>query len=356
MEISKSIILLLSLVLILGVVDSFDYHEKELESEEGLQGMYDRWRDHHKVTEKSHERFNVFKYNVHNIHKINKQNLPYKVEPNQFATLTLHEWSNIYANSKSEHFKALRGTLKPDNLTGTYSEIDINSLPRRIDWREHNAVVPVKSQGQCGSCFAFAAVGGIEGINAIRIGQLKSLSEQQVLDCDTLESRTSYCGGGIVCGVYQFVTEHGGIASDESYPYVGKKETCDKSKYGHHSVTLDGKEDIPKNDEAAVMKAVAHQPVTFSMDPMNDGFMFYKEGIYTGPCGLNVQHAMLHVGYDEAPDGTKYYIVRNSWGDSWGEKGYIRMQRGVANVEGLCNMYLDSTFPLKSFETRNVEL
>ncbi|KAJ0579791.1 putative zingipain [Helianthus annuus] len=183
-----------------------------------------------------------------------------------------------------------------------------------MDWREHNAVTPMKNQGQCGSCFAFAAVGAIEGINAIRTGQLLSLSEQQLLDCDSSD-RTFHCDGGQVCGVFTFVKEHGGIATDEFYPYVGKRETCDTSKYGHHSVTVDGTEYLPEHDEEALLKAVAHQPVTFQMDPGGDGFMFYKEGIYSGPCGMELMHAMLIVGYDQDPDGTKYWIVKNSWGE-----------------------------------------
>ncbi|KAM0066379.1 putative fruit bromelain [Helianthus debilis subsp. tardiflorus] len=91
------------------------------------------------------------------------------------------------------------------------------------------------------------------------------------------------------------------------------------------------------------------------MDPGGDGFMFYKEGIFSGPCGMELMHAMLLVGYDQDPDGTKYWIVRNSWGEGWGEKGYIRMLRGT-QIQGVCNMYGHSNFPLKSPETKNVEL
>ncbi|XP_076921228.1 cysteine protease Amb a 11.0101-like [Bidens hawaiensis] len=357
MEISKSIILLLSLVLVLGVVDSFDYHEKELESEEGLQGMYERWRHHHKVTEKSTERFNVFKYNVYNIHRINKQNLPYKLGINHFATMTAHEWRSTYADTKSNHIKALlgiRNNYNTNNLTTTYGGVDFNSLPPRIDWREHNAVTPVKSQGQCASCFAFASVGAIEGLNAIRTGQLIALSEQQILDCDS-SMRTQACSGGLTCGVCDWVVENGGLATEEFYPYTGKKEFCDRAKFGRHAVTLDGREYTVRDDEQDLMKTVAGQPCAFMMDPGSDNFMFYKEGIYNGPCGYTLTHAMLLVGYDQDPDGTKYWIVKNSWGEGWGEKGYIRMAR-LGTPEGICGMNAEGTFPLKSPETRNIEL
>ncbi|XP_076918987.1 vignain-like [Bidens hawaiensis] len=352
MEISKSILLLLSLVLILGVADSFDYHEKELESEEGLQGMYERWRHHHKVTEKSPERFNVFKHNVHNIHRMNKQNLPYKLGINHFATMTVHEWRNTYANTMSSHMK---------------------SLPPRIDWRKHNAVTPVKAQGQCASCFAFASVGAIEGLNSIRTGQLIGLSEQQILDCDTSE-RTQACSGGLTCGVCDWIVENGGLATEACWLLTdgdntaeiavarrrysnnieqkqqqtpagataaaeaagtrncgGGRSSGDRKlqgaevvvlagvgvvvKFCHHAVTLDGREYTVRDDEQDLMKTVAGQPCAFMMDAGSDNFMFYKEGIYNGPCGYTLTHAMLLVGYDQDPDGTKYWIVKNSWGE-----------------------------------------
>ncbi|KAM0066385.1 putative papain protein [Helianthus debilis subsp. tardiflorus] len=320
MKIKNFIFFSLSLVLILGVVESFNYHEQELESEERFQGLYDRWREHHKVTDRSPQRFNVFKHNVRNIHKKNKMNLGYKLQINEFATMTHHEFRKTHADSKGGHFIALHG-IRKTNLSSSYNDIDINAIPPRMDWREHNAVTPVKNQGQCGSCFTFAAVGAIEGINAIRTGQLLSLSEQQLLDCDSSD-RTFLCEGG---------------------------------QYGHHSVTVDGTKYLPEHDEEALLKAVAHQPVTFQMDPGGDGFMFYNEGIFSGPCGMELMHAMLIVGYDQDPDGTKYWIVKNSWGEGWGEKGYIRMLRGT-QIQGVCNMYGHSNFPLKSPETKNVEL
>ncbi|KAJ0595673.1 putative papain protein [Helianthus annuus] len=173
MKINNFIFFSLSLVLILGVVESFNYHEQELESEEGFQGLYDRCREHHKVTDRSPQRFNVFKHNVRNIHKKNKMNLGYKLQINEFATMTHHEFRKTHADSKGGHFIALHG-IRKTNLSSNYNDMDINAIPPRMDWREHNAVTPMKNQGQCGSCFAFAAVGAIEGINAIRTGQLLS--------------------------------------------------------------------------------------------------------------------------------------------------------------------------------------
>nr|XP_043637817.1 vignain-like [Erigeron canadensis] len=348
MEINKFLLLSLLLALILGVAESFDYHEKELESEEGLKGMYDRWRSHHKVQQKSQERFNVFKYNVQHVHKTNKMNMPYKLELNKFADLTAHEMKIKYADSKIGHFMALQGPMK-NNLT-SFKYKDATNLPPKIDWRERNVVTPVKSQGQCGSCWAFSAVSAVESINAIKTGQLIELSEQQLVDCD---SASAGCDGGLMEPAFKFIVEHGGLATEESYPYTEKHNPCDKSKFGHHSVTLSGQE-YTDGTEEQLMKAVAHQPVSIAMETTENFFM-YKEGIYTGPCGINNNHAMTIVGYDECPEG-KYWIVKNSWGEGWGEKGYVRFQRGIAQPEGLCGINRGAAIPHKDGDTPNADI
>ncbi|XP_071686806.1 cysteine protease Amb a 11.0101-like [Rutidosis leptorrhynchoides] len=353
MEFNNFIILLaLSLALILGIAESFVYHEKELETEEGLQGMYDRWRSYHKVEGKRNpERFNVFKYNVQNIHSKNKMNLPYKLQVNKFADLSTHEIATKYTNTKLEHLFALQGKRKPTNFLYA-NETDI---PKEIDWRNQNAVTPVKDQGDCGAgSWAFAAVGAVEGINAIRTGKLVGLSEQQLIDCD-IKGKDNGCVQGHHDAAMQFIKENGGIATEESYPFVGKQETCDAAKFGRQSVTIDGEEKIPPNNEEAFMKAVAQQPVAIGMVAADD-FAFYKEGVYSGPCAnCPANHVMLVVGFGETPDGKKYYIVKNSWGEWWGDKGYMLMERAT-NPEGLCGMYRLAHIPLKSPDTQNIEL
>lgn len=148
METNKFIIFSVSLIFILGAVESFEYLEKELETEEGLQDMYERWRVHHKVAEKSPDRFNVFKHNVQHVHKTNKMNKPYKLKVNKFAAMTNYEFVNTYADSKLGHNMALRGNLK--DWAWGFSYENQTDLPKSIDWRQKNAVAPIKNQGQCG--------------------------------------------------------------------------------------------------------------------------------------------------------------------------------------------------------------
>ncbi|KAI7743793.1 hypothetical protein M8C21_004838, partial [Ambrosia artemisiifolia] len=296
------------------VVESFKYHEKELESEAGLEGVYDRWRSHYNVKHRSQERFNI------------------------------------------GHIMALKPPrkLKGVEQKSAFQYENATDLPKAVDWRLRSAVVPIKEQGQCGSCWAFAAISAVETINAIRTKKLVSLSEQQLIDCDT-DGRNNGCGGGIIYDAFTFITEKGGISTDESYPYIGERRPCDPKKFGHHSVTLHGNEEVPRNSEEAMMKAVAHGPVTIGMDSSGEDFMFYKEGVYTGPCGTQLLHGMTVIGYDETCEGLPYWIVRNSWGEQWGESGYIRMQRGpgAPQPSGMCGMYMQPAMPRKDREEPN---
>nr|GEX26339.1 vignain-like [Tanacetum cinerariifolium] len=332
-------------------IKSFEYDEKELESKKGLEAMYDRWRSLHNVEQKSPERFNVFSYNAHHVHKSNKLNKQYKLKLNRFADLTHAEFKSKYADSKIAHKLALQGArpCPPKN-----NDNDISNIPDSIDWREKNAVTPVKDQGQCGSCWAFAAVAAVEGINAIRTGQLVRLSEQQLIDCDS-KGNNNGCDGGLMEPAFNFITEHGGLATEESYPYVEKREVCCSSKFGHHSVTLNGGERTDGTEEA-LLKAVTQQPVSVAIDVSSMDFHMYSEGVYNAPCGNTISHGVTIVGYGTTPEGVKYWQVKNSWGDWWGEKGYIRMQREVQKPEGLCAINTYVSIPLKDPNTPNNEL
>ncbi|KAF5817238.1 Cysteine protease [Helianthus annuus] len=347
MEINKFVSFSFSLVLILGVAESFHYHERELESMEGFMGMYDRWREHHNIEMRTQERFNVFRHNVKGIHESNKMDKPYKLAVNEFADMTNLEFVNTYANSKISHYQALRG---PDPVPGSidsdpnkdYIYANMTDIPPKVDWREKNAVTDVKGQGGCGSCWAFAAVVALEGINAIRTGKLVKFSEQQLVDCDMTNKG---CDGGLMEPAFTYVIKNGGIAPEANYPYVGKRETCDKAKIGTDTLKIDGRQNVPTQDEEALMKAVAHHPVATGIQLSGHGLQFYSEGVYTGDCGTEPNHGVGLVGYGENDKGLKFWTVKNSWGPTWGEKGYIHLHRGVKK-EGLCGIAKLSSFPI----------
>ncbi|KAL3501099.1 hypothetical protein ACH5RR_035548 [Cinchona calisaya] len=339
----KLFLLAILLAMVLGVAKGMEIIEKDLAAEESLWDLYERWRSHHTVSRdlsEKQKRFNVFKANVHHIHKVNQMDKPYKLKLNRFADMTNHEFRNFYS-SEVKHFRMLHGSRAN---TGFMHEKTVN-LPASVDWRKQGAVTAVKDQGKCGSCWAFSTVVGVEGINKIKTGQLVSLSEQELVDC---EKDNEGCNGGLMEHAYDFIKKSEGITTERLYPYTARDGRCDLAKKNAPVVTIDGHEMVPANDENALMKAVANQPVSVAIDASGSNMQFYSEGVYTGEsCGKELDHGVAVVGYGTAVDGTKYWIVKNSWGPEWGENGYIRMQRGVDAEEGICGITMEASYPLK---------
>ncbi|KAL2639272.1 hypothetical protein GLYMA_06G174800v4 [Glycine max] len=346
MAMKKFLWVVLSLSLVLGVANSFDFHDKDLESEESLWDLYERWRSHHTVSRSlgdKHKRFNVFKANVMHVHNTNKMDKPYKLKLNKFADMTNHEFRSTYAGSKVNHHRMFRDMPRGN---GTFMYEKVGSVPASVDWRKKGAVTDVKDQGHCGSCWAFSTVVAVEGINQIKTNKLVSLSEQELVDCDTEEN--AGCNGGLMESAFQFIKQKGGITTESYYPYTAQDGTCDASKANDLAVSIDGHENVPGNDENALLKAVANQPVSVAIDAGGSDFQFYSEGVFTGDCSTELNHGVAIVGYGATVDGTSYWIVRNSWGPEWGEQGYIRMQRNISKKEGLCGIAMLASYPIKN--------
>ncbi|XP_010442505.1 PREDICTED: KDEL-tailed cysteine endopeptidase CEP1 [Camelina sativa] len=351
----RFIVLALCMLMILETTKGLDFHDKDVESEDSLWELYERWRSHHTVAARSLEekakRFNVFKHNVKHIHETNKKDKSYKLKLNKFGDMTSEEFRRTYAGSNIKHHRMLQGERQ---AAKSFMYANVDTLPTSVDWRKNGAVTPVKNQGQCGSCWAFSTVVAVEGINQIRTQKLTSLSEQELVDCDTNENQG--CNGGLMDLAFDFIKEKGGLTSELVYPYQASDETCDTKKENAPVVSIDGHEDVPKNSEDDLMKAVANQPVSVAIDAGGSDFQFYSEGVFTGRCGTELNHGVAVVGYGTTIDGTKYWIVKNSWGEEWGEKGYIRMQRGIRNKKGLCGITMEASYPLKNSNTNPTRL
>ena len=146
----KVVLVFVAVGLVLGLAQSFDFHEKELETEEGLWGLYERWTRHHSVSrslDEKQRRFNVFKANARHVHEANKLDKPYKLALNKFADMSNYEFRSFYAGSKVSHHRMFRGE-RVGNSDFMYE--NVKDLPPSVDWRARGAVTSVKDQGQCG--------------------------------------------------------------------------------------------------------------------------------------------------------------------------------------------------------------
>ncbi|WOL17928.1 hypothetical protein Cni_G26721 [Canna indica] len=349
---NKLLLVATLLALAFVVSRSIPFTDKDLASEESLWALYEQWheqwRSHHTLSRDLDEklkRFNVFKVNVDFIHDFNKKDdEPYKLKLNQFADMTNQEFRAWYAGSMVEHHRIRRGSPR-----GTSSEGFIHAatdVPSSQDWREKGAVTAVKDQGQCGSCWAFSAVAAVEGINYIKTKKLVALSEQELVDCDT--NYNQGCNGGLMDYAFEFIKRMGGITTEDNYPYTGKQGVCGIPKEKSVAAVIDGYQDVPANDENALLQAVANQPVSVAIEAAGMAFQFYSEGVFTGACGTSLDHGVAIVGYGTTQNGIKYWIVKNSWGSSWGEDGYIRMKRGVAAKHGICGIAMEASYPIKT--------
>ncbi|CDY33651.1 BnaC08g19510D [Brassica napus] len=226
-----------------------------------------------------------------------------------------------------------------------YKDVDVEAFPKSVDWRKKGAVSYVKNQGSCGSCWAFSTVAAVEGINKIVTGNLTTLSEQELIDCDT--TYNNGCNGGLMDYAFEYIVKNGGLRKEEDYPYSMEEGTCETQKDESEMVTISGHQDVPINDEKSLLKALAHQPLSVAIDASGREFQFYSGGVFDGRCGVDLDHGVAAVGYGSSK-GSDYIIVKNSWGPTWGEKGYIRMKRNTGKPEGLCGINKMASFPTKT--------
>lgn len=195
-----------------------------------------------------------------------------------------------------------------------------------------------------GACWAFSAAAAVEGAWKIAGGQLVSLSEQELIDCDTDDGNAG-CVGGYPTRAFEFIAQHGGLAGEAAYPYSGNPAgACASASAPPPAATISSYAVVPPEDERSLLKAVSRQPVSVAID--SHTLRFYAGGVFTGPCAANLNHAVTIVGYGTSADGAKYWLAKNSWGSAWGEAGYVRLQRDVADGRGLCGLTLDASYPI----------
>ena len=304
--------------------------------------------------EEKNKRFAVFKDNADMIQSHNTDPLStFAMALNQFADLTFEEFKalSLGFNYDKEHYQRKRMSLSNGGSSFRYAHSD---TPSSVDWRKEGAVTPVKNQGMCGSCWAFSATGAIEGINKIMTGELVSLSEQQLVSCDTEQDMG--CSGGLMDFAFDYVEQNGGIDTEKDYGYWSWDLPCQRRReHDRPAVTIDGHEDVPENDGDALKKAIANQPVSVGICA-SSALQFYHSGILTDKsCCQELNHGVLAVGYDDTDENGAHWIVKNSWSEQWGESGYFKLSQSSSNVDGACGIYQAASYPVKE-STSNPEV
>jgi C1A family cysteine protease len=288
---------------------------------------FDEWKSAHSkayaTVEEESRALAAFASNDEIIEKTNAQKLSYTLGHNKYSDLTWDEFRVHYmADGLALHRNYSPKNAERVHLTG------LGPKPNdAVDWVTAGAVTPVKDQGRCGSCWAFSTTGSVEGAYQIASGTLTSLSEEDLVSCD--HNGDMGCGGGLMDHAFQWI-ETNGICTESDYPYAagtGHAPAC--SKTCAPAVTVTSFTDVPKGDETALLSAVAKGPVSIAIEADKSAFQLYKSGVLdNAACGTKLDHGVLVVGYGtDSALGKDYWKVKNSWGATWGEEGYIRMVR-----------------------------
>nr|XP_028966165.1 zingipain-2-like [Malus domestica] len=311
-----------------------------------IAAKHEQWmKKHGRVYQDSAEkerRFLIFKNNMEFVEKFNSEgNMTYSLCVNRFSDMSYDEFLRYYTGYQ----QPTESTSSAD-ASFTYENLSPTDVPPSIDWRDNGAVTPVKDQGRCGCCWAFSAVAAVEGITQIKTGKLISLSEQQLVNCDTDNNRG--CQGGWMVDAFAYIKQNGGITSEENYPYQsldGSEGTCDMNKAKEAAARITSYAEVPPNSETDLLKAVSMQPVSVAIN-MSPAFQHYSGGVFTGDdCGTSLDHAVTVIGYGTTDDGTPYWLIKNSWSDTWGENGYMKILRNAEAPGGVCSLATKASYP-----------
>jgi len=301
----------------------------QVASEDSLFAEFQAWKAQYNKPYGGAEetrRFNIFKSNKAVIESHNTVNRTYTVGVNQFTDLTSEEFSAIYLGFKVED-------ANNSNATVAFAS-DAN--PTTVDWRG-KTVNDVQNQQQCGSCWAFSAIAALEGLQAKTNGKLMKFSEQQLVDCSTTNNG---CNGGLMTNAFTHAAVYG-LETEDNYKYMGVDGKC---KYEALKVVFKNEnyKNVAAYDWKALETAVAQQVVSVAIQADATPFQYYTGGVINDvACGTSLDHGVAVVGYTEDA-----WIVRNSWGPTWGEDGYVRIAKGDQSYgAGICGINKMASYP-----------
>jgi len=281
------------------------------------------------------KRFDIFKTNLQKIAQLNHLHNDNVYGVTKFMDMSEEDFKKIYLSKQP--MSAVRESTKDFKVVDSVSIP--NDIPDSWEWVSKGAVTPVKNQGACGSCWSFSTTGNVEGQHFLKTGKLVALSEQNLVDCDHTcdpadpQSCDAGCNGGLMLNAFSYIKQNGGIDTEESYPYEGVDDKC---RFNNATVgaTISGGKLLPKDEDQLKAWLYQNGPIAVALNA--EWLQFYIGGIsdplWCSPTALD--HGVLIVGYGTAKAGItgeekEYWLVKNSWGASWGEKGYFRIRRGT---------------------------
>lgn len=284
-------------------------------------------------------RFAVFSANMKRAAALSRANPLATFGPGVFADMSPAEFKP-YHNGEKLFAARVKETGRPVAQVG-------EQKCRKIDWREKGAVTHVKNQGQCGSCWAFSTTGNIEGQwkLASKEHKLTPLSEQELVSCDTVDNG---CNGGLMDNAFKWLLDkhHGKIVTEAAFSYTsgtGFAPPCPRDIDSRAvGAVITGYHDLPHVEDKIASWMCEGGPVAIAVDATS--WQTYMGGIMTNCISSQIDHGVLAVGFDDTYH-TPYWIIKNSWGPSWGEKGYIRVQKGT-------NQCLITSYPTSSVASK----
>jgi C1A family cysteine protease len=327
-----------------------------------LMDRFYNWAETHKISvpEGEHEFLHLltnWKNNDKIIDETNSKNLTYTLGHNAFSGMSLDEFAEHMHFGLNREFITSGSSLR--GYSDAVSASVPVSVPTSVDWRTEGVVSPIQDQGQAGTCYSFGTSCAVESAMAIKTGVLTKLSEQQIVDCSTIKNGGPNMGvnGGQIAPTLEWIGKTGGLCTEQAYPYGSGTTTvtgtCQKTCSKVSGSAVQSVVNVKPKSDADMMTALSKTVVSIGIQADQSSFQLYKSGVFTGACGSSLDHAVALTGYG-TQNGLDYYILRNSWGQSWGQSGYMLIGKGndpatgkpYNNGAGECGLLMEGSYPV----------